>query len=482
MKKVRELIQLIESDGSSSLNEASFSAGKTKKVADLLASLLGSYLGGEFKQMGGSFGTETFKKKKFGEGRGYKYMNKSGNMIRFGWMKKSKSIYQITQVDFWEANSGAKWDTPSISVNLADWMNIVDVVNELKEVLVHGAVTEDLNESIKDSNKPPKKMLAYGASIGVDYDEEVDTYQGYINKMKASGKYNADDYKGFKVVKNETEQNSTSSNIKKAEKLLAERKFADPDVVFEDIEKLTKVVGAGMQNGLIVAGMAGIGKTFHVEKAMKELFGSPNGPNAKWRHRKGEKLSPFGLYMDLFANREDMTIVYDDSDSVWKDPDSVNILKSAMDTYKVRTLGWTSKSTTNVEILDDEEKQLYYDKLYSAMKDRPEEVGTKVKLPNKFDFSSRIIFISNLKPNQIDSAIRSRSLFMDIYLTQTDVVKRIKSILPFVEPDISMDVKLQVLESLEKSGGELTMRAVTAGIGVASMKFDDWERLVSNYA
>ena len=408
-------------------------------------------------------------------------------MLRFGWLKKAKSKSMINVVDMWEPGTGATWEKPSITIKLADWMNIVDVVNELKDILVHGGISESLleelslNEEIKDSNKPPKKMLAYGASIGVDYDEASDTYQGYINKMKDSGKYKADDYKGFKVIKDQAEQNSTSQSLKAAEKMLKERKYADPDIVFDDIEKLTRVVGLGLQNALIVAGMAGIGKTFHVEKQMQEMFGSPEGPDAKWRHRKGEKLSPFGLYMDLFTNRDEMTIVYDDSDSVWSDKDSINILKSALDTYKVRTIGWTSQSTTNVEILTDEEREAYYLKLYTAMKEKPEDVGTKVKLPNKFKFTSRVIFISNLKPEKIDSAIRSRSLFMDIYLTRTDVMKRIKSILPFVEPEIPMTVKLKVLEALEKSGQDLTMRAVTAGIGIAAGGYDDWNRLVESY-
>ncbi len=476
----REIVKLVESENLTPLSEASFSAGKTKKVADLLASVLGKDLGGEFKQLGGSFGQETFKKRGFGEGRGFKYMNKAGNMIRFGWMKKAKSQYQITQVDFWNANAGAKWDTPSISVNLADWMNIVDVVNELKNILVHGALTENLDEAtITEARFPPKKLIAYGTSIGVPYDDE--SSHKYKQMLHDSGNYNEDDYRGYSISSGEKEQNSTTATIKAAEKQLNARKYADPDLVFDDIEKLTKVVAMGLQNGLIVAGMAGIGKTFHVEKQMQELLGTNEGPNAKWRHRKGEKLSPFGLYMDLFANRDDMTIVYDDSDSVWKDPDSVNILKSAMDTYKKRTLGWTSKSTTNVEILTDEERAEYYEKLYTAMKEKPEDVGTKIKLPNKFDFTSRIIFISNLKPEKIDSAIRSRSLFMDIYLTREDVVYRIKSILPFVEPGISMAIKEKVLESLIESGGELTMRAITAGISVAAGGFDDWERLVSSY-
>jgi len=471
------------------ISESSFKASKLKKVSDLLASILGKELGGNFKLLGGSFGTEEFKKKGGLSGKGYKYGNNKGYMVRFGWLNKNKSNFQIQQVDLWEPGMGGSWEKPTMSVTLYDWMNIVDVVAELKTILLTGAISESLDESlevlsetIKDSNRPPRKMIAFAASKDVSYDIEVDTYTGFINKLKDAGVWDEDEYKGFKVQKGVSETNSTSSTMKKAEKLLAERKFADPDIVFDDIEKLTKVVAMGLQNSLIVAGMAGIGKTFHVEKQMKELLGTNEGPNAKWRHRKGAKLSPFGLYLDLFMNRDDMTIVYDDSDSVWKDADAVNILKSALDTYKERSIAWTSRATTNVEIMDDEEREAYYAKLYDALANSPEDVGTKIKLPSGFKFTSRVIFISNLKPEKIDSAIRSRSLFMDIYLTQTDVIRRIRSILPFVEPSISMEDKLEVLDSLIESGGDLTMRAVTAGIAVKSGGFNDWKRLVSEYS
>jgi len=465
--------------------ESSFKASKLKKASDLLASILGKDLGGQFKQLGGTFGTEEFKKKGGVSGKGYKYGNNSGYMIRFSWLNKNKSKYQIQQVDLWEPGKGGSWEKPTMSVSLYDWMNIVDVVKQLKDILIHGAITESLDESIvteEVKSKPPRKMIDYGTSKGVAWDPEVDTDHKYLNKLKDAGVFDADEYRGFKISKGVSESNSTSDTMKKADKLLAERKFADPDVVFDDIEKLTKVVALGLQNSLIVAGMAGIGKTFHVEKQMNALLGSSEGPNAKWRHRKGAKLSPFGLYLDLFMNRDDKTIVYDDSDSVWKDADAVNILKSALDTYETRDIAWTSRATTNVEVMDDVEREAYYEKLYDALKNSPEDVGTKIKLPSTFKFTSRVIFISNLKPEKIDSAIRSRSLFMDIYLTQEGVVQRIKSILPFVESSIPMSEKLEVLESLQESGQELTMRAVTAGIAVKAGGFNDWKRLVSEYS
>lgn len=248
--------------------ESSFNASKLRKVSDLLAQLLGKDLGGNFKLLGGSFGTETFKKKGGLSGKGYKYGNESGYMIRFGWLNKNKSKFQIQQVDLWEPGKGSSWEKPTISITLYDWMNIVEVVAQLRDILVHGAVTEGLNESyksevseaVKASSMPTKKMIAYAAAQGVEYFPDEDTYTMLQNRMEKEGKWDEEEYKGFKVKKDVTESNSTSDTLSKAEKELAKRKYADPDVVFDDIEKLTKVVASGLQNSLIIAGMAGIGK------------------------------------------------------------------------------------------------------------------------------------------------------------------------------------------------------------------------------
>lgn len=59
------------------------------------------------------------------------------------------------------------------------------------------------------------------------------------------------------------------------------------------------------------------------------------------------------------------------------------------------------------------------------------EIGTgkdDVKLPSKFKFHGGMIFISNMKADQIEGAIMSRSIFIDVHLAQQDVVKRIRSI------------------------------------------------------
>ena len=271
MVDIRKIIESIGvEDGI--LNESSFSSSKLQKVSDLLALVLGKSLGAEFKQLGGSLGTETFKKRGHGEGKGFKYMNKRGQMIRFGWLKKSKkSKFQINIVDYWDPKDGQRrWDTPTLSIKLADWLNIVDVVQELKSVIVSGGtdipgVFEGLineNENFMSLNEAiNKKLIAYAVAVGIDQEEaEGLTPSRLITLMKKNGVWDEDEYKGFKVIKNEVERNSTEDTFKSAEKMLQEKKWSDPELIFDDIEKLTKIVATGGSNGLIVAGMAGMGK------------------------------------------------------------------------------------------------------------------------------------------------------------------------------------------------------------------------------
>ncbi len=244
------------------LNEASFSQSGLRKVSDLLAIVLGRDLGGEFKLLGAGLGEETFKKKKFGQGQGFRYINKKGYMIRFGWLKKAKkSKYQINIVDLWEPGTGAKWDTPTITVKIADWMNIVEVVKDLKFVLATGKVADSLVESkeeLLEAAYVPKKMIAYATSLGFDYNGESE-YK-LKKTLEDEGVWDDDEYKGFKVTHKEKEQNSSEGVFKENEKKLKAIKYSDPDLIFSDIEKLAKIVATGGANGLVIVGNPGIGK------------------------------------------------------------------------------------------------------------------------------------------------------------------------------------------------------------------------------
>jgi hypothetical protein len=162
------------------------------------------------------------------------------------------------------------------------------------------------------------------------------------------------------------------------------------------------------------------------------------------------------------------------------------MLKSALDTKKERVLFWSSSRTQNIEILSPEEQQEYFDKLYDAMINKPEDIGTKIKLPNTFKFTSRVIFISNLPGKKFKTdgdlaAIASRSLFMDVQLDSAGKLRRIKSIISFICPEVPLEEKQKVVEQLAASDKELTMRSVMAGISIQQSGENDWERLAREY-
>ena len=99
--------------------------------------------------------------------------------------------------------------------------------------------------------------------------------------------------------------------------------------------------------------------------------------------------TPKGLYRTLFENRNGV-IVFDDCDSVLRDPVSLNLLKGALDSYERRIISWRA------DIRDED-------------------------LPTSFEFRGRVIFISNLGSNQIDQAIISRSMAVDLKIGRAHV-------------------------------------------------------------
>jgi hypothetical protein len=141
-----------------------------------------------------------------------------------------------------------------------------------------------------------------------------------------------------------------------------------------------------------------------------------------------------GLYETLFIHRHKL-IVFDDCDAVFKDPDSVNILKGALDTYKVREISKLTKGNT-------------FDSTGMSDDDMQGEFETSKKLPNKFEFDGQIIFISNLHEDKFDRALLSRALHVDVHLNKQELFDRMREIMRKICPDVDMSVKEEALEYL----------------------------------
>jgi hypothetical protein len=227
----------------------------------------------------------------------------------------------------------------------------------------------------------------------------------------------------------------------------------DPKVMFNNLERLTKMVGRGIQPSLVITGGAGLGKTYLVKKTLTDM----GLEEAKqFVHFKG-RATAAGLFVTLYEN-SDKIIVLDDCDSVFKDMDAVNMLKAALDSYDTRKLSYISTKPL---------KDAYGD-----------------PVPRHFEFTGKIIFISNISQSKLDEAIKSRSFVSDISMNTKQMFQRIDDLKSQIETKIPNEVKdkaLEIMKGLEKKydGVEINLRSFIKACRICAMGFENAEGMVA---
>jgi len=233
---------------------------------------------------------------------------------------------------------------------------------------------------------------------------------------------------------------------------LQAKEAQDPSEMFKNIERLTKMVGRGLQPSLVITGGAGMGKT-HIVKSTLEEMGLRE--SYEFVHFKG-RATAAGLFVTLYDN-QDKIIVLDDCDSVFRDDDAVNILKGALDSYDTRKISYITTK---------------------ALKD---ETGSEV--PRHFEFRGRIIFISNISQSKLDEAIRSRSFVADVDLTNDQMFERIDQLMEKMESKIPMSAKSQALELMKELDREfdieINLRSFIKAARICAMGFENPKMLVA---
>jgi uncharacterized protein YihD (DUF1040 family) len=251
------------------------------------------------------------------------------------------------------------------------------------------------------------------------------------------------------------------SKVSKSQKDIANSKesFANvldkrnPEVMFTNLRNLTKMVGKGLQPSLVVTGMAGMGKTHIVKETLSELG---LRESFEFVHFKG-RATAAGLYITLYEN-SDKIVVLDDCDSVFKDDDAVNILKGALDSYDTRKISYI----TSRELKDSYQNPV----------------------PRQFEFTGRVIFISNIEQSKIDDAIKSRSFVQDINMSTEQVFQRMEQLIEKIEPTIKKENKTMALTIMKKlhskySGVEINIRSLIKAARICQMKFDNPEEMIA---
>jgi hypothetical protein len=202
--------------------------------------------------------------------------------------------------------------------------------------------------------------------------------------------------------------------VRTAEQLRSVNERFDINRRFQFIEKIVVMIAKGPANSLIVTGQGGLGKSHTV---FHQLGICNLEEDRDYVIVKGYATSK-SLYRTLY-NNQDRIIVFDDCDSILDDKNSLNLLKSALDTTAERHVSWLSESGR-----DD--------------------------LPSNFMFSGKIIFISNRSLNRIDQAILSRAMYVDVTMTGSEKIDRIRAIAHMMRPDVHSTIRDEVVDFLNE--------------------------------
>jgi hypothetical protein len=198
---------------------------------------------------------------------------------------------------------------------------------------------------------------------------------------------------------------------------LKEKKESDEQAIerianrFAILDEMAEAVATSKVRAMIVSGPPGIGKSYGVEKALEKqnMFTDIAGDKRKFEMVKGA-MSAIGLYKKLYEFKDAGCVCcFDDCDAILYDDLALNLLKAALDTTPKRMLHWNTESRT----LQAE------------------------GMPNHFEFNGGVIFITNVKFDNVKSkklqdhlaALQSRCHYLDLTIdSMRDRMLRIRQI------------------------------------------------------
>jgi replication-associated recombination protein RarA len=228
---------------------------------------------------------------------------------------------------------------------------------------------------------------------------------------------------------------------------------------------MSQACSEGTVRALILSGPPGVGKSYGVTNQLQKanLFNTIQNKQ-RWEVVKGAT-SAIGLYKKLYEySAKGSVIVFDDCDTVLFDDLSLNILKAALDSGKKRIIQWNTES----RVLDRE------------------------GIPDKFEFDGAVIFITNVKFDQVRSkklqdhlsALMSRCHYIDLTIDSAeDKLLRIKSVIEqgMLEEYQFADVKAVEQQILDYMGenmkrmNELSLRMAIKLAELIKMRPDSWK-------
>lgn len=231
---------------------------------------------------------------------------------------------------------------------------------------------------------------------------------------------------------------------------------------FETMYRVVEFTAEGNMPSAIVSGPPGCGKSYPITRIVDAVVGEENYA------RFVGSVSPVKLYTTLYKHNGGV-IVFDDCDSVLRDPESLNLLKGALDSSDRRIITWLKASN----VLKSED------------------------IPDSFEFTGSVIFITNVdldeaiaKGNKLSphiEAIVSRSFHVDLAIkSRRDMLIRIRDMV--ITHDMISDLvdditALEILEYMEEHLEDFktppSLRMVRKIAGYANISPRHWKQDVA---
>lgn len=219
---------------------------------------------------------------------------------------------------------------------------------------------------------------------------------------------------------------------------------------FGFLEQMVTMIADGTMPSCVITGEGGLGKSYTVMTSLDTAglknitdltalaVGTKINTSKAYRVVKGFSTAK-GLYRTLFESNG-MTIVFDDCDSILKDDVARNLLKGALDSYSKRYISWMA------DMRDDD-------------------------LPKSFEFTGRVIFVSNMPLDKIDQAIRTRCMVVDLSMSEAQKVERMEVIAQSEDflPEVSDVAKTAALVFLKSYIGQIPNLSLRSLIQVAKI-------------
>lgn len=231
---------------------------------------------------------------------------------------------------------------------------------------------------------------------------------------------------------------------------------------FEFVGKIVDMIAKRITPSVVITGEGGLGKTHTVIESLERAglrnvtdliadvdIGTVDTDESMFVVIKGYSTAK-GLFKLLFEHRN-ATVVFDDCDSILKDPDALNLLKGALDSYDKRYITW------NTSFSDD-------------------------NLPSMFQFTGGVIFVSNLTQEKINQAIRSRSMCIDLSMTvdqkidRMDYIVKQNDFLPNVPTFMKIDA-FEFLRSNKQDAKEINLRTLINVTKIRQADDNNWKDL-----